>query len=109
MRDGFEIKIFDDMEKEVNKHPAVAESAAFGIADPVMEEEIGVAIVLHPGYKVTPEEIIAWCELRLPKFMMPRYIEFMEKLPKSASEKVQKVALKERGLTPNTWDRQKHS
>ena len=98
-----------EIEREVNKHPAVAESAAFGIADPVMEEEIEVAIVLHPGHKVTPGEIIAWCETRLPKFMMPRYIEFMEKLPKSASEKVQKVALKERGLTANTWDRQKHS
>ena len=96
-----------DIEKEINKHPAVAESAAFGVSDPIMEEEIKVAIVLHPGQKVTPEEIIAWCESRLPKFMMPRYIEFMENLPKSASEKIQKVALKERGLTPNTWDRQK--
>lgn len=98
-----------DVEKEVNKHPAVAESAAFGIIDPVMGEEMGVAIVLYPGYKVTPEEVIIWCESKLSKFMMPRYIEFMEKLPKSASEKVQKVALKERGLTANTWDRQKHS
>jgi len=97
-----------EIEKEINKHPAVAESAAFGIVDAVMEEEIKVAIVLRSGQKVTPQEIVAWCESRLPKFMVPRYIEFVEKLPKSASEKVQKVALKERGLTPNTWDRQKH-
>jgi crotonobetaine/carnitine-CoA ligase len=74
-----------------------------------MGEEIKVAIVLRPGQKVTHEEIIAWCGPRLPKFMLPRYIEFMENLPKSASEKVQKVALKERGLTPNTWDRQEQS
>jgi crotonobetaine/carnitine-CoA ligase len=73
-----------------------------------MEEEIKVAIVLHPDRNVTPEEIIARCESSLPKFMVPRYIEFMERLPKSASEKVQKVALKEQGLTPETWDRQKH-
>jgi len=98
-----------EIEKEINKHPAVAESAAFGITDAVMEEEIKAAIVLRPGQKVTPGEIIAWCESRLPKFMIPRYIEFMGKLPKSASEKVQKVALKERGVTPNTWDRQKQS
>ena len=97
-----------EIEKEINEHPVVAESAAFGIADPIMGEEIKVALVLRPGQKVTPEEIIAWCEPRLPKFMIPRYIEFMESLPKSASEKVQKVALKERGLTPNTWDRQEH-
>lgn len=96
-----------EIEKEINKHPAVAESAAFGIHDPILEEEVMVGIVLHPEMKVTPEEIIAWCEPNLPKFMVPRYIEFMEELPKSASEKIQKVALKERGLTPNTWDRQK--
>jgi len=68
-----------------------------------------VAIVLRAEQKVTPAEIITWCEARLPKFMIPRYIEFMEKLPKSASEKVQKVALKEQGLTLSTWDKQKHS
>ena len=96
-----------DIEKEINKHPGVAESAAFGISDPIMEEEIKVAIVLHPSRSVTPDELISWCEPRLPKFMVPRYIEFMETLPKSASEKVQKVALKDRGLTPDTWDRQK--
>ena len=98
-----------EIEKEINEHPAVAESAAFGITDPIMGEEIKVAIVLRPGQKVTHEEIIAWCEPRLPKFMLPHYIEFMENLPKSASEKVQKVALKELGLTPNTWDRQEQS
>jgi len=107
-RGGEEVPPYE-IENEINKHPAVAESAAFGITDPVMGEEIKVAIVLRPGQDVTPEEIITWCEQRLPKFMVPRYIELMEKLPKSASEKVQKVALKERGLTLNTWDRQKHT
>jgi crotonobetaine/carnitine-CoA ligase len=106
-RGGEEIPPYD-IEKEINKHPAVAECAAFGVGDPIMEEEIMVGVVLHSGQRVSPEEIIAWCKSRLPKFMVPRYIEFMEKLPKSASEKVKKVALRKRGLTPETWDRQKH-
>jgi len=62
---------------------------------------------LRPDQQATPEEIITWCEPLLPRFMVPRYIEFMEKLPKSASEKIQKLALKKQGLTPGTWDRQK--
>ena len=98
-----------DIEKAINEHPAVAENAAFGIADPIMEEEIGIAIVLKPSRTLSYEEIVSWCESRLPKFLIPRYIEFMEKLPKSASEKVQKGVLKERGLTPATWDSQKPS
>jgi crotonobetaine/carnitine-CoA ligase len=96
-----------DIEREINKHPAVLESAAFGIFDPIMEEEIKIAIVLRTDRTVKPEEIIAWCEPRLPKFMVPRYIEFMEQLPKSSSEKIQKLILKKQGITPNTWDKQK--
>jgi crotonobetaine/carnitine-CoA ligase len=96
-----------DIEREINKHPAVLESAAFGIPDPIMEEEIKVAIVLRPGLTVLPEEIILWCEPRLPKFMVPRYVEFMEQLPKSASEKIQKLVLKKQGITLGTWDKQK--
>jgi crotonobetaine/carnitine-CoA ligase len=98
-----------DIENAINAHPFVAECAAFGIADPIMEEEIGVAVVLKPSRTLNHEEIVAWCEPRLPKFLIPRYIEFMKKLPKSASEKVQKGVLKERGPTPATWDRQKPS
>ena len=96
-----------DIENAIDAHPSVAESAVFGIADPIMGEEIGVAIVLKPSRTLNHEKIVAWCEPRLPKFLIPRYIELMEKLPKSASEKVQKGVLKERGLTPATWDRQK--
>lgn len=98
-----------DIENAINSHPAVAESAAFGISDPIMAEEIGVAVVLKTSKTLNHEDVVAWCEARLPKFLIPRYIEFMENLPKSASEKVQKVVLKERGLTPATWDRQKQT
>ena len=107
-RGGENISAYD-IESTINAHRAVAESAAFGIADAIMEEEVGVAIVLKPSQTASPEEIIAWCEPRLPKFMLPRYIEFLDKLPKSATEKVQKGILKERGITPATWDRQNPS
>jgi crotonobetaine/carnitine-CoA ligase len=105
-RGGEEITPYD-IEREINKHPAVAESAAFGISDPIMGEEIGVAVVLKSSQSLSPQELIAWCEPKLPKSMVPRYIEFIEELPKSASAKVQKIALKKRGLTENTWDRKK--
>lgn len=98
-----------EIEKVIDEHPKVAESAAFGIPDPIVGEEIKVAVVLHPGQRISPEEILAWCESKLPKFMVPRYIEFVPELPKSASQKVQRVVLSKQGLTPTTWDKQKHS
>ena len=97
------------IEEAVNQHPAVLESAAVGISDPIMEEEIKVTAVLRSGCLIKPEELFAWCQAKLPKFMMPRYIEFVEELPKSASEKIQKTLLKERGITSSTWDAKKHA
>lgn len=93
-----------DIERVVNQHPAVLESAAVGVADPVMEEEIKVVAVLRPGSSLKPKELFDWAKEKLPKFMAPRYIEFRQQLPKSASEKIQKMRLKAEGLTPGTWD-----
>lgn len=93
-----------DIEKVINQHPAVLESAAVGIPDPVMEEEIKVAVVPRKGLMVDPAELHAWCQSRLPRFMTPRYLEIMDELPKSASEKIKRTAIKEQGLTSRTWE-----
>ena len=39
-------------------------------------------------------------------FMVPRYVEVVDALPKTQTGKIQKYALRERGLTPATWDRE---
>ncbi len=88
----------------INRHPAILESAAVGVADPLMEEEIKVVAVLKPGHSLHPQELFEFVKDTLPKFMVPRYIEFIEKLPKSASEKIQKTSLKKQGISAGTWD-----
>lgn len=93
-----------EIEKILSNHPAVAEAAAVGVPDPILGEEIKVYIVLKEGKSVEPSDLAARCEERLPRFMVPRYIEFVPTLPKTASEKVQKVALKSRGIG-SAWDR----
>jgi crotonobetaine/carnitine-CoA ligase len=42
----------------------------------------------------------------MAKFMVPRYIELMDSLPKTPTEKVEKHRLSEAGVTPTTWDRE---
>jgi crotonobetaine/carnitine-CoA ligase len=64
-------------------------------------------VVLKSGEKLTPEQLIDWCQERLPKFAVPRYLEFLNELPKTPTERVEKYKLKERGIGPNTWDRTK--
>jgi carnitine-CoA ligase len=61
-------------------------------------------VVLREGRSVKPPELIEKCQERLPKFMIPRYLEFVSALPKTASEKIQKVSLKSRGIGA-AWDR----
>ena len=90
--------------KVLTDHPAVAEAAAVGVPDPILGEEIKVYVVLREGRSVKPPELIEACQKRLPKFMIPRYVDFVSRLPKTASEKVQKVALKSMGIG-SAWDR----
>jgi crotonobetaine/carnitine-CoA ligase len=44
---------------------------------------------------------------RMPYFAVPRYVEYVKSLPRTANEKVQKAKLREAGITPATWDREK--
>ena len=57
--------------------------------------------------KRTPEQLIEFLVPRMPRFHIPRYIEFVETLPKTdGTFRVQKFVLRERGVTADTWDRE---
>jgi len=96
-----------EVEKAVNSHPAVLESAALAAKSELGEDEVMVCLTLKPGQKLTPVELTAHCEERMAYFMVPRYLRFMEGLPKTPTERVQKYRLREEGVTPDTWDREK--
>jgi len=71
------------------------------------EDEVKICVVLKPGETLAPEELIAFAAERMPYFAVPRFVEFMDSLPKTPTERVQKYLLKQAGITPNTWDREK--
>ncbi len=77
------------------------------IKSEVGEDEVKIVVVLKEGEELAPEELLTFCEPRMPYFAVPRYVEFVESLPKTPSEKVQKGKLREAGITENTWDREK--
>jgi crotonobetaine/carnitine-CoA ligase len=94
------------VEATVNQHPAVAESAAHGVPSRELEHEaeLKVCVVLHPGETVEPEALARFVNENAPHFFVPRYVEFMEDLPRTPTGRVQKFKLRERGVTPATWD-----
>lgn len=53
---------------------------------------------------LTAEELFAFCREHLAYFMVPRYIELTDALPKTPSLRVQKFLLREQGVGPRTWD-----
>jgi crotonobetaine/carnitine-CoA ligase len=95
-----------EIETVVNSHRGVLESAAHSVASDLGEDEVKVCIVARPGMTVTPEEILDHCAGRIARHAMPRYLEFLDELPKTATERNQYAALRARGVTPGTWDRE---
>jgi len=85
-RRGENISSFE-VESVVNTHPAVLESAAFAVKDLVLtEDEVMITVVVKPGMKLTPEELIEFCVPRMPYFHVPRYVEITEALPKTSTD-----------------------
>lgn len=104
-RRGENISSFE-VEAAVNSHPAVLESAAVGIASADTEEEIKVAVVLKDGHSVGFDELIGYLADELPYFMVPRYLEVLDDLPKTPTDKIRKEPLRASGVSPGTWDRE---
>ncbi len=92
------------IERVANSHPAVLESAAVGVPDEILYEEIRLIVV---GRKENPpdlSDLAEHCARDLPKFMRPRYIDIVDSLPKSASEKIQRLRLRDLPIKETTFD-----
>ncbi|GAB6155073.1 ATP-dependent acyl-CoA ligase [Desulfosporosinus burensis] len=96
-----------EVERIINQHPHVLESAVFGVVSELGEDDIMAIIVPQPEKNPDPLSIIKWCDERMAFFMVPRYIEFWDSLEKTGTHRVQKVDLKKRGVTQDTWDVEK--
>jgi len=96
-----------EVEKVINSHPAVLESAAVAAKSDMGEDEVMVCLALKPGEKLTSVELIAYCEEHMAYFMIPRYLRFMEEMPKTPTLRIQKYQLRQEGVTEDTWDREK--
>jgi crotonobetaine/carnitine-CoA ligase len=97
-----------EVESTINAHPAVLESAAYGVASELSESEVMVAVVLRPGEVLEPTGLLDFCSGKMAHFAVPRYIRYMDALPRNHAERVQKTELRADGVTTDTWDREAH-
>ena len=75
-------------------HPAVAEAAAFGLSDPFYGEVIAAKAVIRIAETATVEDLLAHCRLNLAPYKIPRRLEIVDALPKTAAGKIDKAALR---------------
>jgi oxalate---CoA ligase len=84
-----------EIDDALQRHPDVAEAAAFAAPHPRLGEDVAAAVVLREGATVTPLELREFLLPRLAQFKIPRRIVFVDRLPKGTTGKVQRQRLKE--------------
>ena len=107
LRTGGENVACFEVENVINQNPKVAESAVVGVPAELGEEDVKAYVVLEEGELMEPLDVIKWCEDRLARFKVPRYIEFVMSLPKSITKsEIERHKLKKIGIG-DAWDREK--
>ncbi|MCP4130097.1 MAG: long-chain fatty acid--CoA ligase [bacterium] len=82
-----------DIDIVLNEHPDIVEACAKGVSDSYRGEVPKAFVVVEPGVELSEEDIINWCKEKLAGYKVPRIVEFMNELPKSAIGKVLKKEL----------------
>lgn len=86
-----------EIEEFLYQHPKVLDAQVVGVPDEKYGEQVMAWIKLKPGQTASAEEIRDFCLGRIASFKVPRYIEFCEEYPMTASGKIQKYKLREFG------------
>ncbi len=97
-----------EVEQAILGADAVLECAVIAVPAEFDAGEDEVMAVLVTDGSITPDEVWQLCDRRLPDFTVPRYLRFMDALPKTPSEKVQKAELRALGLEGQVFDRRAH-
>jgi crotonobetaine/carnitine-CoA ligase len=105
-RRGENISAFE-VEEAICGHPEVAAAAVFPVPSDLAEDEVMAAIVLRDGAVLTGELLAAYLESRLAPYAIPRFVDIVQRLPRTENGKMRKAELRERGVTATTWDRER--
>jgi len=85
-----------DVESVLNRHPAIFESVVVGVPSPLGEEDVKAFVQLRPGAELDARAVFEHCIAGLPFFMVPKFVEFVDEIPKTANQKSQRYLLRQR-------------
>ncbi len=93
-RRGENISTFE-VETAIARHPAIADVAVYPVRAETREDDVGATIVFKSGMSITAVELVEHCRVNMPYFMVPRYYDFRDELPRTMTQKVRKVEMRE--------------
>ena len=99
-----------EIEQIIQRHPDVAEVAAYPVPAE-SEDEVMVSVVRQSGAALDEAGLIEHCQRHMAYFMVPRYVEWLDELPRTMTQKVEKFRLRDRAVAALAnglvWDREK--
>jgi fatty-acyl-CoA synthase len=84
-----------EIEEFLYTHPSIADVQVIGVPDERYGEELMAWIVLRAGTSLTADEVREFCEGRIARFKIPRYVKFVDSFPMTVTGKVQKFKMRE--------------
>jgi acyl-CoA synthetase (AMP-forming)/AMP-acid ligase II len=87
-----------EIENDLYAHPKISEVAVIGVPDDKYGEEVMACIVPQPDSGLTEDEVKAYCRENMASFKVPRYVRFLDYIPKNIIGKVTKKELKQQML-----------
>jgi len=98
-----------EVEQIISRHPDIAEVAAFPVRAEMAEDEVMVVVRRQAGAALNEAALIHFCQQNMAYFMVPRFVEFAEDLPRTLTQKIQKFRLQEdaQARLDRVWDREK--
>jgi crotonobetaine/carnitine-CoA ligase len=93
-----------EVEEELLRTSGIAEAAVVAAPSEHVEDDIMAYLVLEEAISIDLPALVADLALRLPYYMVPRYYEVVDELPRTPTFKVRKDELRRRGVREVTWD-----
>jgi crotonobetaine/carnitine-CoA ligase len=94
-----------EVEQVLMKQPGIQETIVIPAPSEVGEDEVMAVVVPDQDSGLTYEEVIRYCKENMPHFWVPRYVRFVESLPRTQTGRIQKFTYREEGVTSDTYDR----
>ncbi|MGY8667867.1 AMP-binding protein [Bradyrhizobium sp. UFLA05-109] len=97
-----------EVERVINDHPAVEESALIGVPNELADEDLKLFVKLKLGQDLGAAELLGWCEPRLAAFQIPRFVAFVDDFCKTPTQRIQKQFLS-KAIDDGCFDRERVS